>query len=95
MDNGIKVNVQGDFGVSYEIGEKDKSVILGEFGKLFHKCAQMMPWFDNAQVEAKDKLEYWGSFYNMFVESIPELITMMLKAGITETQIMEQLNIPF
>jgi glutathionylspermidine synthase len=92
--SGINLQVQDDFGTRYEMGENDKNRILSEFGQLFHKCAEMMVWFDNGQVEAKDKLEYWGNFFNIF-ESLHELIVLMLKAGITETQIMEQLNIPF
>lgn len=94
MDNGIKLQVKKDFGIKYEISEKDKYDLRIDFAKLFHQCTQMMVWFDNSQISAEQKIEYWTSLFNIF-ESMHELIIFMQKAGITEKDITEQLDIPF
>jgi glutathionylspermidine synthase len=94
MEKGLTLEVRQDFGIRYVLGQQEKCDILLDFGTLFHRCTQMMVWFDNGQVSTEQKLEYWSNLYNIF-ESMHELIVIMLKAGITENEILEQLRIPF
>ena len=91
---GIKVRVNSDFSINYEISDVDKANLVADFSKTFHNCRKMVDWFDNVTISSEQKLEYFMTLYKI-LESLHDIMKFMMAAGITEAEIIEQLQLPF
>jgi len=77
--------------------EQSKNKLIADFAKEFHNCRKMIDWFDdpapNDEVR-NQKLEYFSQMY-WILEGLYKTLDIMLKAGIPEKYIVENLDLPF
>lgn len=93
-DYGIKVKVNSDFSINYEIGAIDKANLVADFSKTFHNCRKMVDWFDDTNAPADQKLMYFMTLYKI-LESLHDMMKLMMVAGVSEKEIIEQMQLPF
>lgn len=89
------VNNNGSF--VFLMDDTSKQNLLAEFAKEFHNCRKMIDWFDDPASTAEmrqKKLEFFMQL-PWILEGLHEAMTIMMKSGIKEKDIIEALDLPF
>lgn len=89
------VNNNGSF--IYFIDDQSKQKLIADFAAEFHKCRKMIDWFDDPASTPAARQQKLDFFMQMpwILEGLHETLTIMLKSGIKEKDIIEALDLPF
>lgn len=89
------VNNKGSF--MFLMDDHSKQDLIAEFAKEFHKCRKMIDWFDDPASSNEGREKKLEFFMQMpwILEGLHQTLTIMIKAGVTEKEIIEALDLPF
>lgn len=90
----FKVHLQEDYTCKIEMGGYEELAALDELAKYAKIHAQMSKWLDNPDVPQEQKEPYMQTFQNL-LHSINFLWNLLKRAGATEAELKEHMEIPF
>lgn len=93
-DRPFVIVVQNDYSCKVELEENLKSEILAKLSKLFDTHKKMSAWLDDNTVSA-DQREQYIPMFRQLLHSISFIWDLLIRAGVTEKEIREHMEIPF
>jgi hypothetical protein len=93
-DHGFRVAINKDNTVSIDLGAVEKSQVMGELSKCYVTMGKMQKWLDDNTVPIEQRERYMPMFREL-LHTISFLWDFLKKAGVTDQDIREGIEIPF
>jgi len=90
----FKVILNRDNTCSIELGEWEKLHLIDTLKKAHNTMVKMSKWFDDDSVPMEQKMQY-RPMYLELLHTYSFISDLIRKAGITNEELKEALNIPF
>lgn len=90
----FKVQLQQDYTCRIELGGYERLAALDELAKCARTRDKMARWLDDPSVPQEQKEPHMQTFQNL-LQTISFVWDLLRRAGVTESELKEHMEIPF
>ena len=90
----IKIILSRSSACSIQLGEWEKLHLIGVLKQAHNTMVKMSKWFDDEKVSVEQKEQYRSMFLEL-LHTYSFISDLIQKAGITNEELKELLNVPF